>query len=158
MNTIDDRYRARLQAAIASLEYWIPSISQTARIAVVNDDAYWRVNIEPHMARACPFELVIRADGYHDMTIAGESYEEQPTDDLDLFVPFAQAIANGDVTRRIYTCAATRMALAVETIVHLANGVEWRRQRDIATFMDREVHHTSIARDHSFLPYERQRT
>ncbi len=153
---IDDRYRAKLQAAIASLEYWIPSISDSASIAEVNDDAYWRVNVEPLAAGACPFELVIRSDGYHDMLIAGEGYEDQHTDDLDLFVPFAQAIANGNVTRRIYTSAATRMPIAVETIVRLANGAEWRRRRELVTGLDGETPHASIARDHHFLPYKRR--
>ncbi len=155
MNNIDDRYRSRLQAVITSFEYWIPSISEVARIAEVNDDAYWRVDIEPLAAGACPFELVIRADGYHDMTIAGESYEDQPTDDLDLFVAFAQAIANGDVTHRIYTAAATRMPLAVETIVRLANGVDWSRRRELVTGLDDALPHVAIARDRRFLPYER---
>jgi hypothetical protein len=155
MNNIDDRQRAKLQAAIASFEYWIPSISECARIAATNDDAYWRVSIEPHVAGACPFELVIRTDGFHDMMIAGESYEDQPTDDLDLFVPFAQAIANGDVKHRIYTAAATRMPLAVETIVHLANGVDWRRRHELVTGLDGTLPHEAIARDRRFLPYER---
>lgn len=153
---IDDRYRAKLQAAIASLEYWIPSIGDCAWIAETNDVAYWRVNVQPHVDGACPFELVIRSDGYHDMMIAGEGYEDQPTDDLDLFVPLAQAIADGDVTHRTYTSTATRMPLAVEIIVQLANGTTWRRRRELATGLSGDAPHETIARDHHFLPYKRR--
>lgn len=152
---IDDRYRSKLQAAIASLEYWVPSITDCAWIAETNDEAYWRVNVEPHVAGACPFELVMRSDGYYDLMIASESYEDQPIDNLELFVPLAQAIANGDVTQRIYTSAATRMPLATETIVQLANGAVWQRRRKLATGLPSEPPHEAIARDHVFLPFKR---
>lgn len=151
---IDDRQRAKLRATITSLEYWIPSISDVASIAETNCDAYWRINLEPQVAGACPFEFVIRADGYHDIMIAGESFEDQLTDDVELFVPLAQAIASGNVIRRIYTTAATRMPIAIETLVWLSNGGVWQRRRELVTGFGGPVHHNTIARDHSFLPYK----
>lgn len=153
--SIDDRFRSRLQAAIASLRYWIPSIADSAAITQTDADDYWEISIEPHTPGACPFELVLRADGKHDMMIASETYEDEPTEDLDLFVPFAQAIANGSVIRRIYTARATRTPLAIETIVELADGTSWQRRRDLETGLNGDLPHDVVVRDRHFLPYRR---
>lgn len=148
--TIDDRYRARLQAAIASLRYWIPSISDTARIAETDGDDYWRMNVEPTVAGACPFDLVLRSDGFHDLVIGGEVYEDMPTDDLDLFVPLVCAIARGDVVRRHELSAATRKPLSVETEIRLGDGKSWARSRRLSeSFVDTE----SIFSERHYLPY-----
>lgn len=148
--TIDDRYRARLQAAIASLRYWIPSISDTARIAETDGDDYWRINVEPTVAGACPFDLVLRSDGFHDLVIGGEVYEDMRTDDLDLFVPLACAIARGGVVRRHELSAATRMPLSVETEIRLDGGRVWRRRRRLS---DLCAGSETILAERHYLPY-----
>ncbi len=155
---IDDRQRAKLRTAITSLEYWIPSISDAAWISQTNCDDYWRINVEPHIEGPCPFEIVIRTDGFHDIVIAGEAFEDQTTDDLDLFVPFAEAIASGNVIRRIYSTADTRMPVAIETSVNMAGGKSWHRRRELVSGFNGPVHHEAIAHDHAFLPYKRNPT
>jgi hypothetical protein len=110
---VDDRYRARLQSAIAALRYWTPSIADQATIAETVGDDYWEIDSAPHTQGACPFELVLRSDGKHNLVIASETHEDETTDNFDLFVPLLSAIARGQVTRRITTSAATRMPLAI---------------------------------------------
>lgn len=154
MNT-DDRYRARLQAAITAVRYWIPSIADQAAIEETNGDDYWEIDIAPHVRGACPIELVLRSDGMHDLVIASETYEDLPTDNLDLFVPLLAAVSRGNVIRRVHTSAATRMPLAIETIVDLEKGNVWRRRRDIDAGLTGPAAGEIIIRDHHFLPYKR---
>lgn len=150
---IDDRYRTKVQAAIAALEYWTTTISDAARITQTNSEDYWGIDCEPHVKGACPFELVIRTDGRHDLMIAGEAYEDLQTDDLDLFLPLASAIAAGNVTRRLRVSAATGAPFAVDTIVALGKDREWRGYR--RTSDDVGISGQGIASDRHFLPYQR---
>jgi hypothetical protein len=152
---VDDRYRARLQSAIAALRYWTPSIADQATIAETDGADYWEIDSAPHTQGACPFELVLRSDGKHNIVIASETYEDETTDNLELFVPLLSAIARGQVTRRITTSAATRMPLAIETIVHMDNGAEWHRRRELAAGLYGGLPHEVVIRDHHFLPYKR---
>lgn len=152
---IDDRYRARLQASIAALRYWCPSIADSAAISETDSGDYWEIEVLPHVSGACPFELVLRTDGFHDLVIAGESFEDELTDDLELFVPLASAIARGDVRRRTYASAATATPLAVETIVELEKGRIWQRRRDIAIGLQGDLPHEALITEHNFLPYRR---
>lgn len=153
--TIDDRYRAQLQAAIAALRYWVPTISDAAHVTQSDGGAYWSLAAEPDVGGACPFELVLRTDGKHDIMIAGESYEDLPTDDLDLFVPLACAIARGDVTRRITATAATGTPFMIETIVHLDGGKEWRKSRSLLPPGPSPAVDDALVDDRAFLPYRR---
>ena len=151
--TIDDRYRAQLQSTIAALRYWIPSIGDAAVVTETDGDDYWQMSVAPHEKAACPLELVIRSDGFHDLIIAGETYEDQPTEDLDMFLPLAAAIARGDVIRRHHVSADTARALAVETIVSLDRGRAWRQRRDLVPAS--EQNDDRIINDQHFLPYHR---
>lgn len=154
----DDRYRARLQTAIAALRYWSPSIKDAAHVVETDEGEYWRMAIEPLIAGACPFELVLRADGFHDLMIAGESYEDEPTEDLEMFVPLAEAIAGGHVRRRLYASAATGLPVAVGTVVDLADGRSFVRRRDLASPRDTTAPRASgedIITERHFLPYHR---
>lgn len=154
--TIDDRYRAQLQAAIAALRYWVPTISDAAHVTQSDGSAYWSLAAEPNAAGACPFELVLRTDGKHDIMIAGESYEDLPTDDLDMFVPLACAIARGDVIRRMTVTAATGTPVTIETIVNLDGGKVWRQTRDLPSARHPDAASEVLAEDRTFLPYKRE--
>jgi len=153
--SIDDRYRARLQTAIAALRYWCPSIADSANISETDAGEYWELEIVPHVKGACPFELVLRADGYHDMVIAGETYEDEATDNLDLFVPLAAAIARGDVVQRSHISAATGLTLAIETVVDMGNAGKWQRRRDVKTGLGGGALSDVLVRQRAFLPYQR---
>lgn len=153
--SIDDRYRARLQAAIASLRYWVPTISDAAHITQSDGGTYWSLSAEPHISGACPFELVLRDDGRHDIMIAGESYEDLPTEDLDVFVPLACAIARGDVTRRITSTSATGIPISVETIIQLDGAKNWHKSRALLPPGQRLESGDAVVSDRRFLPYRR---
>ncbi|MCC0007089.1 MAG: hypothetical protein H6876_03080 [Hyphomicrobiaceae bacterium] len=152
---IDDRYRARLQATIAALRYWCPSIADSAAITETSSDEYWEIDVVPHVRGACPFELVLRTDGFHDLVVAGETYEDEPTDNLDLFVPFVSAIARGEVVQKTYAAAATGLPLAVETIVDMGRDGSWHRRRSIDTNLKGEALGDTIVTTQAFLPYRR---
>lgn len=153
--SMDDRYRAKLQAAIASLRYWIPSISDVATMNESDNSDYWRLGVEPHVKGGCPFEIVVRSDGFHDIMIDGEVYEDQPSDDLDLFLAFAQGVARGDVIRRRFLTSAAEREVAVETIVALGNGRTWSRSRDLVALSKHGEIGDLIIADHRYLPYRR---
>lgn len=153
--SIDDRYRAKLQAAIAALRYWVPTISDAAHVTQSDGGAYWSLAAEPNVPGACPFELVLRTDGKHDIMIAGETYEDLPTDDLDLFVPLACAIARGNVIRRMTATAATGMPVMIETIVKLDGGNAWRNSRNLLAPGDPSATADALIEDRRFLPYKR---
>ncbi|MGE0854456.1 MAG: hypothetical protein AB7E80_16315 [Hyphomicrobiaceae bacterium] len=152
--TIDDRYRAQLQSAIAALRYWMPEIADVAAIRETDSTDYWRLSVTPNLRAQCPFEFVLRTDGQHDITIADEIYEDMETVDLDLFLALATAIANGHVIQRTARTEATGTPLWVETIVTLADGRTWTRRR----FIERMLEGTAdgvLLHDGHFLPFHR---
>lgn len=156
--SMDDRYRAKLQAAIASLCYWIPSISDVATVSESDGGDYWRLGVEPRVPGGCPFEMVIRSDHLHDVIIDGESYEDQPSDDLEFFLALAKGIARGDVIRRHHCSRASGREVAVETIVSLGGDSTWSRRRELAPSdkhgawdEDEEI----VLVDHRYLPFRR---
>ena len=152
---IDDRYRAKLQATIEALRYWVPTISDSASIAETDSADYWRIDVSPHIANTCPFELILRTDGYHDLIVAGEASEDQPTDDLDPFVPLAQAISNGRVIQKIAHSAATQTPLSIETIVMLPKGSTWKRFRELDAASSVGIRNETVVETRHFLPYKR---
>ncbi|MCB1520379.1 MAG: hypothetical protein KDJ37_07375 [Hyphomicrobiaceae bacterium] len=159
----DDRYRAKLQAIIASFEFWVPSIADVATIRETNAADYWRLSIMPRQPGACPFELVLRADGQHDIMIADQIFEDLPTTDLDVFLPLAVAIAEGRVVRRTWSTAGTRTPVATDTIVTPADRDIWRQRRvihsagSVAATVNTTADIDLIAEDIHFLPYRRER-
>ena len=148
----DDVYRSRLEAAIAGLRYWIPTVSDVARVAEHTGDGYWKLSLVPHAAGACPFEFVLRNDQKHDVVIAGEVFEDLPTPSLEVFTHLADAIAQGRVVQCHWRSAATDIESAVETIVMLADGREWSRARYLTRMVD-DNPDGFIATEHHFAPY-----
>lgn len=153
--TMDDRYRAKLQSVIASLRYWIPSINDVATVVEDDGGEYWQLGVEPHVSGGCPFEIVIRSDGFHDIIIEGETYEDQPSDNLDLFLALVEGISRGDVRRRLYHSCASGRVVAVETIVELGGGRTWSRRRDLVPFDSHGESDDLVITDHCYLPYRR---
>lgn len=152
----DDVYRSRLEAAIAGLRYWVPTVFDVARVSESEGAGYWKIAVEPHAAHACPFELVLRADQRHDFVVAGEVFEDLPTKSLDVFVPLATAIAEGRVVQCHWRSAATGVESAVETVIYLADGREWSSAHMRNSFAN-EHPDAVIATQRHFVPYHRRR-
>lgn len=153
----DDVYRSRLQAAIAGLRYWIPTVTDVAHVSESEGDGFWKMTAAPDAPNACPFELVLRADQRHDLVIAGETFEDLPTKSLDIFVPLVEAIAEGRVVQCHWKSAATDAKTAVETIVTLPDGREWSSAR-MLTRLASDNPDGVIADARHFVPYHRSKS
>lgn len=148
----DDVFRSRLQATIASLRYWVPTIADCARTLERETADFWRLAVTPAVEGACAFELMLHPSQRYDLAVAGETYEDRPVESLDLFLPLVEALVEGRVVQRRKTSLATGVTHDVETIVSLAPGKEWRDHRHRAdTPADTDV----VFDDRHFLPYRR---
>lgn len=150
----EDVYRSRLQATIASLRYWVPTIADAARIEQTEGHDFWKLSVTPAVPAACPFELMLRADQHFDLSIAGEIFEDQPVASLDLFVPLVEAIAAGRIIQRETESVATAAPLTIETRVALADGSVWSKLRQLPGGGAIDTRDTMI-RDRHFIPYRR---
>jgi len=151
----DDIYRTKLQATVAALKYWLPEINDTARVSEISDVDYWKIAVEPKVPGACPFELMLRTDQRHDLIIAGEVFEDQPTTTLDLFVPLVDSIAEGRVVQRRTVSAATGAPVALRTIITLPDGHVWEAERTLPDGLAPGALDDLIIEDRHFLPYRR---
>lgn len=150
----DDVYRSRLQATIAALRYWVPTIADAAHVEQTDGHQAWKMAVRPVQSAACPFELMLRSDQHYDISVAGETFEDRPVGTLDIFVPLVEAIAAGSVIQRRTESTATGAPLSVETRVTLADGSIWSERRDLplgALVSDC----TTAVRDRHFIPYRR---
>ncbi len=153
----DDLFRSRLQTTITALKYWAPSIADAARIEETETGNYWKITVGPHLANACPFELILHFDQHYDLAVAEESYEHLPIELFDLFLPFVEAIADGRVVERRWVSYLTGMERSVETLVMLAGGGIWREARGTApgTGLPSLDDDGTELRERRFLPYRR---
>lgn len=150
----DDVFRSHLQATIAALRYWVPTIADAAHIEQTENHDFWKLAVTPNVRGPCPFELMLRADQHFDIMIAGETYEDQPIKSLAVFVPLVQAIASGRVVQRRTESLATGAELALETRVDIDDGQLWTARRVLPGGAAIASSHVEI-RDRHFLPYRR---
>ena len=151
----DDAFRSRLQATIAALRYWVPAVSDAARVEERDSDGTWQLSVRPLFKAACPFTLTLASDHTWGLAINGVAYARQPIESLDMFQPLVEAISEGRVVHRRWLSTNTGLETQVETIVDLGNGQTWTGEHAIAahaSVADGEV----ISEDHHFLPYRRR--
>ena len=125
-----------------------------ARIETSAAASYWKLSVTPHVAGACPFELMLRADQKFNVQIADETYEDKPVDTFEFFPMLVRAIASGNVERIEISNALTGALDAIETHVTLEDGWAWIGERRIG----RAARRTDAAqqlRAHRFLLYRR---
>lgn len=151
----DDVFRSRLQATITALQYWAPSIADTARLEEAETSDYWKIAVAPLVTSACPFELILHADQRYDLAIADESYESLPIESFEFFLPFVEAIAEGSVVQRRWISRLTGLERSVETLVTMANGGIWRDQRGATQGRPTLEDDGTELRERRFLPYRR---
>ncbi len=152
----DDIFRSRFQTTITALSYWAPSIADTARLEATESSDYWRINVAPTVSGACPFELILHADERYDLSIADETYESRPIETFDWFVPFANAVAEGDVVQRRWISRLTGIERSVETVVILGNGGIWREGRYSTPHRTPSIDDDGTElHERRFLPYRR---
>jgi hypothetical protein len=152
----DDVFRSRLQSTITGLRYWAPSVADAARLEETETGDYWRIIVAPLVASACPFELILHADQRYDVSVADETYENRPIESFEWLVPFANAIADGDVVQRRWVSRLTGIERAVETLVMLGNAGIWREGRGAMPHrMPTLDDDGTELRERRFLPYRR---
>jgi hypothetical protein len=151
----DDVFRSQLQSTIIALRYWAPSIADAARVEVQETADYFKIAMTPFIAAGCPFELILHNDQKYDLAIAGETYEDRPMPSLDLFLPFVEAIADGNVVHRRYVSRLTGLEHSTETRVTLADGYLWRESRSAADKAPSLDDDRTELLERRFLPYRR---
>jgi hypothetical protein len=152
----DDLFRSHLQTTLTALKYWAPSIADAARIDEAETGNYWKLGVEPHLANACPFELILHFDQRYDIAVGAEAYERLPIESFDLFLPFVEAIAEGRVVQRRWLSRLTGLERSVETLVMLSGGGIWREARGaMMTALPSLDDDGTELREHRFLAYRR---
>ncbi len=151
----DDVFRSRMQTTITALRYWAPSIADAARLQESETSEHWEIIVTPVVASACPFELTLHTDQCYDLAIGGETYERRPIETFDWFVPFAEAVAMGNVVQRRWISRLTGLERSVETVVSLPNGDVWREGTGVSHSMPTLDDDGTELRERRFLPYRR---
>ena len=83
------------------------------------------------------------------------SYESRPIESFDWFLPFADAIADGQVVQRHWISRLTGLERSVETLVTMAGGSIWRDGRGASPRMPTLEDDGTELRERRFLPYRR---
>jgi hypothetical protein len=151
----DEVFRSRLQTTVTALRYWAPSIADTARLEQTETSDYWKIIVAPTVASACPFVLILHADQRYDIAVADEMYESRPIETFDWFVPFAEAVSEGNVVQRRWISRLTGLERSVETVVTLAGGGIWREARGGSARTPTLDDDGTELRERRFLPYLR---
>lgn len=144
----------RLEATIAALRYWAPSVADVACVKELDGESCWTITVLPLNPASCPFELSLRHDGHYRLELAGEVYDNLPIESFELFVPLAEAIASGNVYRRFYESRLTGLLRGLGTVVELADGRVWSAERQVPGLPPADPDDV-IATDHYFAPYRR---
>lgn len=150
----DDVFRDRLEETLVGLEAWANETRDCAVIDIAASPRYWRMSVTPHMAGACSFELVVKADQTFDLRLDREIYENEPVNRFDFFPRLAAAIAAGHVERIETLSALTGALIEIEMRVELADDWDWTGRRRVAP----SLHTGDLLEErhsHRFLPYRR---
>ncbi len=94
-------------------------------------------------------------DQRYDIAVGDESYESLPIESFDVFLPFAEAIAEGNVVQRRWISRLTGLERSVETLVTLAGGGIWREARGEAHGTPSLEDDGTELRERRFLAYRR---
>ncbi len=151
----DDVFRSRLQTTITVLRYWAPAIADAARVQETETGNFWKIIVTPRVAQSCPFELILHFDQRYDIAVDDETYESLPIKSFDIFLPFVEAIAEGNVVQRRWISRLTGLERSVETLVTLASGGIWREARGEAHGTPSLEDDGTELRERRFLAYRR---
>ena len=85
----------------------------------------------------------------------GSSSSRRQFESFDWFLPFADAIADGQVVQRHWISRLTGLERSVETLVTMAGGSIWRDGRGASPRMPTLEDDGTELRERRFLPYRR---
>jgi hypothetical protein len=147
----DDVFRDRLERTLVEIEAAVAKVRDFAAIDIAANPAYWRLEVVPVEAGACPFELIISADQTFSLKLANEAYEGLPIERLEFFPHLVHAVEQGHVERISKHSTLTDALVAVAMRVTLAPDWHWQRERRIVPQTTSEEWRTQ-----PYLPYRRR--
>lgn len=151
----DDVFRRRISKTAADLSAWARSAADATDVEIANTASYYKISSRPKTPGAAAFELLIRADQFYDVAIAGEVYEDCAIEDEDLFLALVIAISEGHVGRRVTSSALTGTLQAIETIVDLGSRAQWSGKHVLVEGRALAPDDATEIETRRFLPYRR---
>ena len=152
----DDVFRDRLEQTLVDLEAWASGMRDCAEVEITASPHFWRMSVAPHIAGACPFELMINSNQTFSLRLASEVYENRPLDRFDFFLKLVNAIADGRVERTKTRNALTGVLLAIGVRVEIEDGWDWIGARRVTPEPLPALEAEEIRSTHRFLPYRRR--
>jgi len=148
----DDVFRDRLEKTLIEIEAMVPNIRDCAAVDVTASAHYWRLVVQPYLAEACPFELLINSNQKFSLKLADETFENLPVERFELFPHLVRAIEAGHVEKISKLDTMTDVLVAVAMRVELKPGWDWLGERRITTLPS-----PAEWRTHRYLSYRRRR-
>ena len=136
---------------VADMRAWLGARRGAARVEEETAPTYWRCAMSPVIAGACPVELILHRDQRFDITIGTETYEGRLIENIAVFLPLLDAIAEGRVVTRQSFSTRTGAPAGVETLVTLSHGATWTARRAGLASTDGALE----TRDRYYVPYDR---
>lgn len=130
-------------------------MKDAAHVEESETDTYWRLTAEPIAERACRFELIVHDDQCFDLLVGPESYERRPIGEVDLIAQLVEAISAGRVTTRVHASRNTGAVRAVESVIALEGGGEWRGERLNEPLASAIREEDCGTQDRHYVPYRR---
>lgn len=145
----------QIEATIEQLRYWVPTITDVARVAEIDQAGTWTLSIAPRIASACPVEITLKDNGRFDIVIGGETYADRSLGTLDQIVRLLERITEGRVIQRQWVSPATGTPCGTETIVTLGPDAIWHGSDATAHAIAGLLDGAGERHDRHFLPYRR---
>lgn len=125
----DDVFRNEFAAVTARLKTWADALRDSGKIDIREGHGFWSLAARPNTPGACPVTLVLRHDQKFDLALGPDRFEDRNVENFALFPALLQAVSDGRVERRRYSCAMTGAERAYETRVLLDGGIVWAERR-----------------------------
>ena len=148
----NDLFQRSFDKTIGDLRGWLSARTTFARVDEEAAPTFWRCALSPTIAGACPVELILHRDQRFDITIGAETYEGRKIENIGVFLPLLDAIAEGRVVTRQAFSTRTGAPAGVETQVTLSHGALWTERRGAAAANGSAIE----TRDRYYVPYERE--
>lgn len=132
--SVHESVREVLAETTGALQRWAGEHRDVADIDLDNGDGYWRLDVRPFALHACPFELVVHADGVHyDIAVDTCSYAGLRTRNIQLLPVLVSALVAGRVVTARWRSIHTGLLHSVETTISPEDAAcdTWRQTQHV---------------------------
>lgn len=151
----DDQFRVAFAEGTARLLAWAERQRDCAEIGIEESGTFWRLTAAPHVANACPVELILYRDSQtYDAQIGSEIYEGRSIETFEALEALLDAVVAGRVVTETTESAAGAVPLAVRTVVLADDMPAWVGVRG-TTAAVRIPMADGITHSRHWLPYRR---